>query len=84
MSDKFINYFASAINFKTMRYYYQKAINRGEILLKNPAALDKGERAKTALQPMKFEDSTVKFEIANEDQLKRKMQAYLLRESLCF
>ena len=76
--DKFINYFASAINFKTMRYYYQRAINRGEILLKNPETLDKGERVKTALQPMKFEDSTVKFEIANEDQLKKKMQAYLL------
>lgn len=75
-STTFTNYFSAGINFKTMRYYYQRAILRGNLAAVKPEVLDKGEKVKTQLKPMDFKSSLIKFEIADEDQLKKKLQAY--------
>lgn len=74
------NYFASCINFATMRYYYQRPILAGQTLAARQLAFNSdaymeatlGNR--TALLPMRFESSSVKFYVANEAYLKQMLQ----------
>ena len=83
--NNYTNYFALSINWKTMRYYYQRAIRRGNYLksLKLAADNDKYIHATmgqvTSLQPMDFVDPTITFYLANEEYmdkiLKAKMEA---------
>jgi len=81
--DGYRNYFASTINFATMRYYYQRAIRNGQdIALKNLAYNSKEHIEatlgnKTTLVPMKFQDPSIKFFIANEEYLKKLLQTSL-------
>ena len=84
-SNGYTNYFALSINWKTMRYYYQRAIRRGNYLKSLKLAADNEKYVQatmgqvTSLQPMDFVDPTISFYLANEDYmnkiLKAKMEA---------
>lgn len=78
--SEYRNYFAGCINFETMRYYYQRAIQKGQELAAKKVAFNSKEYIestignKTALLPMQFKDPKVKFYIANETYLKQMLQ----------
>ena len=80
IKDSFKNWFAATINWKTFRYYYQRPIIRGNII--SNWGLDFNSEqyiaatcgAMTSLIPMRFQDPTVKFYMANENYLKQILQ----------
>lgn len=73
--NQFVNYFALSINWRTLRYYYQRPIKRGNYvhslgLAANDENYVKATMGdKTILQPMNFEDPTIKFYMADEEYL---------------
>ncbi len=72
---KNVNYFAKQINYPLFRYFYQRLIRNGEDL-KGVKFLDAKYISntfgnKTCLIPMDFGDSSVKFYLPNEAQLKQ-------------
>lgn len=75
------NAFGSTINFETMRWYYQRAIMRGEeikdIDVNSPEYIKQTHGQRTALIPMKFTEPYVKFYLANENHLDRMLQVKL-------
>ncbi|WP_139995278.1 hypothetical protein [Kurthia sp. Dielmo] len=76
--DEYFNIFAKSIDYATMRWYYQRAIRRGNKVdgldANSIKYIEKTLGSNTALQPMHFEDSGVKFYVANEDYLKKMLQ----------
>lgn len=83
--DQYYNPFSTTFNFALMRWYYQRAIQRGEEL-KNYSINDKKyievtKGCKTALAPMKFEDPGFKIYVANEDHLNKMYQAKIQKMS---
>lgn len=76
--DLTTNLFAKTIHFPVMRYYYQRAIQRGEDLKLLDFNSEPYEEAtlgqKAAIQPMKFESPLVEFFVANEEHLKMRKQ----------
>lgn len=77
--DQYYNPFATTFNFGLMRWYYQKAIQRGEELkdysVNDKKYIEVTEGSRTALFPMKFEDPGFKIYVANEDHLDQMFQA---------
>lgn len=77
------NMFSKIIHFPVMRYYYQRAIQRGEDVIDLEFNSDPYLKAtlgqKTVLQPMKFETPLFELYIANEEHLKQRLQ---LKEAL--
>lgn len=77
--DLYTNTFSKTIFFPLMRYYYQKAINLGESIkdlnFNSQDYIVSTLGQKTALQPMKFKDSSFDLYLANEEFLKMKKQA---------
>lgn len=77
------NMFSKIIHFPVMRYYYQRAIQRGEdvslLTYNSDPYLEATLGQKTVLQPMKFETPLIDFYIANEEHLKQRLQ---LKEAL--
>ena len=74
-AEDYYNPFSTTFNFELMRWYYQRAIRRGEEL-KTYSINDKEymigiEGCRTALFPMDFNDSYFKIFVANEDHLKK-------------
>ena len=72
--DLFTNVFSQAIHYPLMRFYYQKAIQAGEVLkdieFNSDEYLEKTVGAKTALQPVDFKDPTFDIYVMNEDMLR--------------
>ena len=81
--DLTTNLFAKTIHFPVMRYYYQRAIQRGEdvknLEYNSEAYLNATIGQRTTLQPMKFKSPLINFYIANEEHLKMRKQ---LKEAL--
>ena len=77
------NMFSKIIHFPVMRYYYQKAIRKGEevslLTYNSDPYLEATLGQKTVLQPMKFNTPLIDFYIANEEHLKQRLQ---LKEAL--
>ena len=79
------NVFAAGINWPTFRYYYQRAIQKGEDMMFSGLEFNsieytnKALENRTMLQPMQFVSSKATFYIANTDYLdkllKKKMEA---------
>lgn len=67
------NYFASTICFDLMRFYYQRSILKGQELSKfdfnSREYIMQSFGNKTALQPMKFENSKIDFYVPEKDAL---------------
>ncbi|MCR8854896.1 hypothetical protein [Lysinibacillus fusiformis] len=73
--DEYYNPFSTTFNFALMRWYYQRAIQRGEAL-KEYSINDKEymvgiEGSRTALFPMDFKDPYFKIFVANENHLQQ-------------
>lgn len=80
-NSKYINWFEKTINWKTFRYYYQRAIRRGDLLKNLPVDFNSEEYiyytsgGLTCLVPMEFTEPRIKFYMANEDYLKELLKA---------
>lgn len=80
------NPFAAAFNWKTMRYYYQRALMAGDELRKVGYDVNSKEymnaalKCRTALQPMRFEDNAMKFFIADADYLEKMLASKKARQ----
>lgn len=76
--DQYYNPFSTTFNFGLMRWYYQKAIQRGEALkdysVNDHKYIEVTEGSRTALFPMNFEDSGFKVYVANESHLDKMYQ----------
>lgn len=83
--DIYTNLFAKTIHFPVFRYYYQKALMKGQDLLgEDPSSSSYVESTlgdKTALQPMGFDSHGIKFYIPNEEHLKMKKQLKIQLET---
>lgn len=81
--SSYYNPFASTFNFELMRWYYQKPIQLGEKLrnlsINSTEYLEGIKGSKTALFPMKFEDSNFKIFVANEEHLKKMLQVKVMK-----
>lgn len=74
------NWFSSAFNWPVMRYYYQRFIQNGQELHKIVDANSKEYnklilKSRTALQPMDFKSSKIKFYIADAEYLEKMLAA---------
>ena len=75
------NWFATAINWKTFRYYYQRPIRRGNELKKinydfnDDAFIAITCGGLTSFIPMDFQDSGIRFYMANEEYLQKVLKA---------
>ena len=71
------NMFSSCICYKTMRWFYQQPLIKGEEIKEykftEQKFIDQTFGNKNALIPMKFNNSNLSFYIPNEDQLKQKL-----------
>jgi len=71
------NMFSSCICYKTMRWFYQQPLIKGEEIkdykFVDQKFVDQTFGNKNALIPMKFNNSNLSFYIPNEDQLKQKL-----------
>ena len=80
-SEKNINGFSAAFNWPVMRYYYQRALINGNSLLNSGLEINSKEYLKrtlqnrTALQPMSFKDSSMKFYVADPAYLEKMLNA---------
>lgn len=80
-SEKKMNGFSAAINWPVMRYYYQRALINGNSLLNSGLEINSKEYLKrtlqnrTALQPMSFKDSSMKFYVADPAYLEKMLNA---------
>ena len=80
-SEKKMNGFSAAINWPVMRYYYQRALINGNSLLNSglevnsKSYLKKTLENRTALQPMPFKDSSMKFYVADPAYLDKMLKA---------
>ena len=74
--DIYKNWFATAFNWKTFRYYYQRPIVRGNFLaisgldFNSDLYIAQTCGAMTSFVPMEFMDSSIKFYMADENYLK--------------
>lgn len=74
--DVYKNWFATAFNWKTFRYYYQRPIVRGNFLaisgldFNSDLYIAQTCGAMTSFVPMEFMDSSIKFYMADENYLK--------------
>jgi hypothetical protein len=79
----FVNFFAAAINWPTMRYYYQRALSYGDSFKENGLTYNSSDynkaiiKNRTSLIPMSFTDPNVKFYVASADYLDKMLQAKL-------
>lgn len=76
--ENYYNPFALTINYEVMRWYYQRPLLTGNAI-RNYHAMSDGyiansQSGKTALCPMMFNSSDVKFYVADEDHLKKMQQ----------
>lgn len=82
--DIYTNLFAQTIHFPVMRYYYQRALMNGEELIgydfNSPEYIESTIGQKTCLQPIGFDNNTLKLYIPNEEHLKAKKQLKLQLE----
>ena len=84
------NWFSTAINWPVMRYYYQRCITAGDRLgalmtgeegtkhridVTSPEYIKESLKNRTALQPMPFLSSKIKFYIADQDYLEKMLEA---------
>lgn len=80
-NDKYRNIFAATINYEVMRWYYQRCIRLGEELsdvdVNSREYLEKTQGHRTALIPMNFKNSNIRFLIANEEHLQQMLQVKL-------
>ena len=82
------NPFSAAFNWKTMRYYYQRAIMAGDKLrntgydVNSKEYLNEALKYRTAFQPMRFEDSSMKFFIADPSYLDKMLASKKQREKM--
>ena len=82
-SDKYFNYFSSAINWPVMRYYYQQPLLNGDILADKQYEFNSDEfnsatmKNKTLLMPMDFSNSDIEFYIADKTYLDTLQTMYL-------
>lgn len=80
IEEEYRNWFATSINWRLFRYYYQRPIIRGDMLrtanwdFNSEAYISATCGAKTSYIPMKFEDPNIYFYIANEKYLKRLLE----------
>ena len=80
-NSQYINWFEKTINWKAFRYYYQRAIRRGDLLKNLPVDFNSEEYiyytsgGLTCLVPMEFTEPRIKFYMANEDYLKELLKA---------
>ena len=80
-SEKKMNGFSAAFNWPVMRYYYQRALINGNSLLNSGLEINSKEYLKrtlqnrTALQPMSFKDSSMKFYVADPAYLEKMLNA---------
>ena len=70
----YCNYFAAAINWPLARWYYQRAIIRGDIAAIDITKLGAWEQKRTCFKPMKFNSNKLGFQIISEDHLKKMLQ----------
>lgn len=72
------NMFSSTINYKVMRYYYQRSLLNGESLIdSNPLSNDYIQKTlgnKTNLIPMQFKENNIEFYILDENWLKEMLE----------
>ena len=80
------NPFATAFNWKTMRYYYQRALMAGDKLrgvgydINTKEYMIEALKQRTAFQPMLFENSSMKFFIADANYLDKMLASKKERE----
>ena len=71
------NTFSQSIHYPAMRWYYQRLLQNGESIknydFNSEAYLSKAYGAKTALVPMQFENSRLKFYIPDRNQLQQRL-----------
>ena len=70
----YCNYFAAAINWPLARWYYQRAIIRGDIAAVDITKLNAWEQKRTCFKPMSFTSNKLGFQIVSEDHLKKLLQ----------
>lgn len=79
--ENYFNPFSGTINFEVMRWYYQRALIKGEeikdIDFNSLEYIEKTFGNKTALVPMKFMTPNIKFYLANEEHLMKMLQVKL-------
>lgn len=84
--DLYRNGFSETIYFPLLRFYYQRAIERGDDIkdtsfagvgINDPDYVNATLGNKTALQPMDFKEPLIKFYTPNEDLLKARKQAVI-------
>lgn len=81
--DKYFNYFSSAINWPTMRYYYQQPLLNGDKLAYKKYEFNSDEfnsitmQNKTLLMPMGFSSSNIEFYLADKTYLDELQSMYL-------
>lgn len=80
IETEYRNWFATSINWRLFRYYYQTPIIRGDLIStanwdpNSDAYISATCGAKTSYIPMKFENPNISFYIANEKYLKRLLE----------
>ena len=81
------NPFSATINWRTMRYYYQKAIMAGDHLRKLGFGINTKEYMyatllnRTALQPMLFDNNSIDFYVADPEYLDKMLKAKKLKDA---
>src|SRR5574344_95343 len=79
-TGEYRNWFSTAFNWDTMRYYYQRPILRGDNLAASGYAFNSSDYNKTmlenrtALEPMKFMDSNMELYVADPNYLDKIMK----------
>lgn len=72
------NMFAKTIHWPVFRYYYQRALWAGEVLkdieYNSEEYIDRTLGQRTALMPTSFETPLIEFYVANEENLKQRLQ----------
>ena len=82
------NAFSTAINWKTMRYYYQRAIMAGDKLrnvgydINSKEYLHEALKNRTALQPMLFQSNSIDFFLADPEYLDKMLASKRMRDKM--